>query len=508
MRSSGATKRAPTPSVLANPRRRVRACSSTFISRPDSQVFGHSVYEVRKELGRQLARENPVEADVVIPVPDSGVPAALGYAEASGIPFELGIIRNHYIGRTVSEPKQSIRSFSVKIKLNPQLAVLKGKRVVVVDDSIVRGTTSKKIVGLVRQFGAKEVHMRAAAPPTTGPCCYGVDTPKKQELIAATTTVDEIRRFIGADTLAYVSNEGLLKASEPIGEDILLSVFRRRISDGDLSGSLIVLSSEEASEIITRLDAQLVQNREWVDGVPVYTAGRRQFRSYGCAIFLSVPALRGLGRTDEAVAGLNFILSHIDQDGFYRAHWIAYAPPTVSRGKWGGGFHVGSRMCLRSPLRPSIAGSTVPALDSNLLVLIRCLEIFKGRAFPAREDRTVSRSDISGYAYLSRHEQHVLLSQPSYSDWQDGVRRAGKTAYMNFYGGSCTVCWKPRSSFLRAIPQEMCVNCGTKNFTVTPPVCIAPTLGAKSTDWKPNFLPFRSTSSVAIQSLHVRSMDL
>ncbi|MCB9073623.1 MAG: amidophosphoribosyltransferase [Bdellovibrionaceae bacterium] len=185
-----------------------------YFARPDSRVFGKSVYEVRKELGRQLARENGVDADIVIPVPDSGVPAALGYSEASGIPFELGIIRNHYIGRTFIEPKQSIRSFGVKIKLNPQLAILKNKRVVVVDDSIVRGTTSKKIVGLIRQFGAKEVHMRIAAPPTISPCFYGVDTPKKNDLIAATTSLEEIREYIGADSLAYVSNEGLLKASQ------------------------------------------------------------------------------------------------------------------------------------------------------------------------------------------------------------------------------------------------------------------------------------------------------
>lgn len=184
-----------------------------YFARPDSKVFGRSVYEVRKELGRQLARENKVDADIVIPVPDSGVPSALGYSEASGIPFELGIIRNHYVGRTFIEPRQNIRSFGVKIKLNPQLEVLKGKRVVVVDDSIVRGTTSKKIIGLVRQFGAKEVHLRIAAPPTVSPCFYGVDTPKKSDLIAANQSLQEICEFVGADSLAYVSNEGLIAAS-------------------------------------------------------------------------------------------------------------------------------------------------------------------------------------------------------------------------------------------------------------------------------------------------------
>ncbi len=150
----------------------------------------------------------------MIPVPDSGVAAALGYSQVSGQPFELGIIRNHYVGRTFIEPKQSIRNFGVKIKLNPQLEILKGKRVVVVDDSIVRGTTSKKIVGLIRQFGAKEVHMRIAAPPTVSPCYYGVDTPQKTELIAANKSVEEIRQFIGADTLAYVSEQGLIKAAQ------------------------------------------------------------------------------------------------------------------------------------------------------------------------------------------------------------------------------------------------------------------------------------------------------
>lgn len=185
-----------------------------YFARPDSKVFGRSVYQVRKELGRQLARENPIDADIVIPVPDSGVPSALGYSEASGLPFDLGIIRNHYVGRTFIEPKQNIRNFGVKIKLNPQSEILKDKRVVVVDDSIVRGTTSKKIVGLIRQFGAKEVHMRIAAPPTVSPCYYGVDTPQKTELIAANQSLKQICDFIGADSLAYVSNEGLIKASQ------------------------------------------------------------------------------------------------------------------------------------------------------------------------------------------------------------------------------------------------------------------------------------------------------
>lgn len=183
-----------------------------YFARPDSQVFGLSVYESRKRMGEMLASENVVEADVVVPVPDSGVPAALGYSRASGIPFELGIIRNHYIGRTFIQPSQSIRSFGVKIKLNPQTEVLKGKRVVVVDDSLVRGTTSQKIIRLVRQAGAKEVHFRIASPPTTGPCYYGVDTPGKSQLIAAQHTLEEIREFIDADSLAYLSVEGMMKA--------------------------------------------------------------------------------------------------------------------------------------------------------------------------------------------------------------------------------------------------------------------------------------------------------
>ena len=183
-----------------------------YFSRPDSVVFGQSVYEARKSFGKQLALESPTEADVVIPVPDSGVAAALGYAAQSGLPFELGIIRNHYVGRTFIQPQQSIRDFGVKIKLNPQSAVLAGKKVIVIDDSLVRGTTSRKIVNLIRQAGAKEVHLRIASPPTTGPCYYGVDTPHKDQLIASRHSVSEIRDYVGADTLAYLSMEGLFKA--------------------------------------------------------------------------------------------------------------------------------------------------------------------------------------------------------------------------------------------------------------------------------------------------------
>lgn len=180
-----------------------------YFSRPDSNLYGRNVYQVRKELGRQLARENGVEADLVTPVPDSGVPAAIGYAEESGLPLEFGLIRNHYVGRTFIEPQQSIRHFGVKIKLNAQREVLQGKRVVVVDDSIVRGTTSRKIIRMLRDVGAKEVHMRISSPPTTGPCYYGIDTPTRSELIASSSSVEEIRKFIEADSLGYLSREGM-----------------------------------------------------------------------------------------------------------------------------------------------------------------------------------------------------------------------------------------------------------------------------------------------------------
>ena len=180
-----------------------------YFSRPDSNIYGRNVYQIRKELGRQLARESAVEADLVTPVPDSGVPAALGYAQESGLPVEFGLIRNHYVGRTFIEPQQSIRNFGVKIKLNAQRAVLENKRVIVVDDSIVRGTTSRKIIRMLRDAGAKEVHMRISSPPTTGPCYYGIDTPSRKELIASTNPVEEIRKFIEADSIAYLSREGM-----------------------------------------------------------------------------------------------------------------------------------------------------------------------------------------------------------------------------------------------------------------------------------------------------------
>src|SRR5437764_2183501 len=183
-----------------------------YFSRPDSYVFGESVNEVRTQLGRALAREAPVDADVIVPIPDSGVCAAIGYAEASGVPMRMGLIRNHYVGRTFIEPQQSIRHFGVRVKLNPVRSILDGRRVVLIDDSIVRGTTSRKIVKMVRNAGAREVHMRIACPPTISPCFYGVDTPRRSELIAATHTIPEIREFLEADSVAYLSLEGLLSA--------------------------------------------------------------------------------------------------------------------------------------------------------------------------------------------------------------------------------------------------------------------------------------------------------
>ncbi len=183
-----------------------------YFSRPDSVVFGRSVQASREMLGRFLAHEHPAAADVVVPVPDSGVAAAIGFAEESGIPLKFGLIRNHYVGRTFIEPSQAIRDFGVKLKLNPVRSLLDGKRVVLVDDSIIRGTTSRKIVRLVREAGAREVHVRISCPPTISPCFYGIDTPTRNELIASSHSVEEIQQFIGADTLGYLSLEGMRQA--------------------------------------------------------------------------------------------------------------------------------------------------------------------------------------------------------------------------------------------------------------------------------------------------------
>ena len=188
-----------------------------YFARPDSTVFGKNVYKLRKEMGKTLAKEFPVDADMVVPVPDGGVPAALGYAEESGIPFNMAIMRNHYVGRTFIEPTQKIRNLKVKMKLSPMSEVVGGKRIIVIDDSIVRGTTSRQIVRMLKEAGAKEVHMRISSPPTTHPCHYGVDTPDKDQLIASNNTVSEIASYIKADSLAYLSNDGLL---DSVGRDL------------------------------------------------------------------------------------------------------------------------------------------------------------------------------------------------------------------------------------------------------------------------------------------------
>jgi amidophosphoribosyltransferase len=196
-----------------------------YFSRPDSYVFGRSVNEVRTDLGRILAREAAVAADVVVPIPDSGVCAAIGFAEEAGLPMKMGLIRNHYIGRTFIQPQQSIRHFSVKVKLNPVRSILEGRRVILLDDSIVRGTTSRKIVKMVKAAGAREVHLRISCPPTVSPCFYGVDTPSRSELIAATHTIDEIRRYVEADSLAYLSMNGLRAAVGSHSDDYCTSCY-------------------------------------------------------------------------------------------------------------------------------------------------------------------------------------------------------------------------------------------------------------------------------------------
>ncbi len=218
------------------PKAQPRFCIFEYIyfARPDSELGGKSVNEVRMSLGRQLASEQPVKADLVIAVPDSGTPAALGYAEASGIPFDVGLTRSHYVGRTFIEPTQGIRSFGVKLKLNPIKSVLRGKRVVVIDDSIVRGTTSRKLVRMIRAAGAKEVHLRISAPPTRWPCFYGIDTPSRGELVAANLTIGQICKQVSADSLGYLSNRGMHRA-----------VGRGGFCDACFSGNYPILSGEE-----------------------------------------------------------------------------------------------------------------------------------------------------------------------------------------------------------------------------------------------------------------------
>ncbi len=199
---------------FAEPLKRVSQCifEHVYFARPDSDIFGLNVHQARKEMGRQLALQSPVDADMVIGIPDSGNSAALGYAEASGLPLEMGIIRNHYVGRTFIQPRQRIRSLGVKVKLNPVKSVIQGKRLVVIDDSLVRGTTSKERVSALRRAGAKEIHLRISSPPVIGPCFYGIDTPSKDQLIAANYSIAAICEYIGADTLAFLSVKNLLRA--------------------------------------------------------------------------------------------------------------------------------------------------------------------------------------------------------------------------------------------------------------------------------------------------------
>ncbi len=222
-----------------------------YFSRPDSIVEGSNVYEIRKRIGEELAREAPVKADLVVPIPDSGVPGAIGYAAESGIPFEFGIIRNHYVGRTFIEPTDGIRNFSVKKKHNPNRAILAGKRVVLIDDSIVRGTTSKKIVQMVRDAGAAEVHFRVASPPTTHSCFYGVDTPDTNDLIAHRMDVSEMCRFIGADSLHFVSMNGLYRAVGEKGRNAKVPQY----CDACFSGEYPIAVSD--SDATARKDGQL-----------------------------------------------------------------------------------------------------------------------------------------------------------------------------------------------------------------------------------------------------------
>ena len=196
-----------------------------YFARPDSKVFGQSVYQTRKDMGKELARIQPVEADIVIPVPDGGVPSAIGYAQESGIPYEMGIMRNHYIGRTFIEPTQEMRDLKVKMKLSPMTDIIKGKRIIVIDDSIVRGTTSRRIIRMLKEAGASEVHMRVSSPPTTDPCYYGVDTPDKSNLIAANMSTQEICEYIEADSLAYLNEESLLRSVNTQEENYCTACF-------------------------------------------------------------------------------------------------------------------------------------------------------------------------------------------------------------------------------------------------------------------------------------------
>ena len=237
------------------PKQPARPCIFEYIyfSRPDSMLGGRSIYEVRKAMGRELARESAIDADVIVPIPDSGVPAALGYAQETGIPFELGIIRNHYVGRTFIEPTQTIRSLGVKLKHNANRAVVQGKRVVLVDDSIVRGTTSVKIVRMMYEAGAKEVHMRISSPPIKHPDFYGIDTPEQKSLLAATHTLEEMRQYIGVDSLAFVSVDGVYRAVGYPGRDNARPQFTDHCFTGDYPTHLTDLVGETKKQQLSLL---------------------------------------------------------------------------------------------------------------------------------------------------------------------------------------------------------------------------------------------------------------
>ncbi len=228
-------------SIQPLPRVEERFCvfEHIYFSRPDSNVYGQNVYQTRKQLGRELAKESPVEADLVVPVLDSGCAASLGFAEAAGLPYETALIRNHYVRRTFIEPEQSIRLFGVRVKHNPIREVVAGKRIVVVEDSIVRGTTLNKLVSLLRTAGAQEIHVRVSSPPTTGSCFYGIDTPTKKELIAANHSTEEIRKMIGADTLAYLSLEALRRVEASM---------KHGFCDACFSGDYVALPEEATDD--------------------------------------------------------------------------------------------------------------------------------------------------------------------------------------------------------------------------------------------------------------------
>src|SRR5258708_4818975 len=250
-------------SIRFAPEKQQQQCifEHVYFSRPDSIVFGRSVNESREALGRLLAREHPANADIVVPVPDSGFPAAVGYALESKIPFRIGLIRNHYIGRTFIEPSQAIRDFGVKLKLNPVRCLIEGKRVVLVDDSIVRGTTSRKIVRMVREAGAKEVHVRISCPPTISPCYYGVDTPTKEELIASSHTPEEICNFLRADSLGYISLNGLKQAVGDTQGDFCTSCYT-----GVYPTDLVQLEVREGGS-----NGQLLKDPGVEDSTPIQT---------------------------------------------------------------------------------------------------------------------------------------------------------------------------------------------------------------------------------------------